>query len=77
MIIAMILAHRNNYPVYYVIFLGYNYYYFINQDAKTQLSYLAHKVAEVDKYRYESCGVIGELALLFFYFPVESLTQGK
>ncbi|XP_065071888.1 cell division cycle protein 23 homolog [Rhopilema esculentum] len=45
------------------------------QDSKAELSYLAHRVAEVDKYRYESCGVIGnyyslrgqhEKAVLYF-----------
>eukprot|EP00794_Sanderia_malayensis_P005505 gene5505-6190_t len=45
------------------------------QVAKSELSYLAHKVAEIDKYRYESCGVIGnyyslrgnhEKAVLYF-----------
>ena len=29
------------------------------QDARSELSYLAHHASEVDKYRAESCGVIG------------------
>ena len=29
------------------------------QDARSDLSYLAHHASEVDKYRAESCGVIG------------------
>jgi len=45
------------------------------QDARAELSYLAHHAAEVDKYRAESCGVIGnyyslrgehEKAVLYF-----------